>query len=287
MSGIDHCAEDMTATVSGGVSLAALQSELSRQGQWLPVDPPHAERLTVKDLLDGDPSGPRRYGFGTIRDHLIGISVKLADGRLVHSGGKVVKNVAGYDLAKLFIGAGGSLGSVVDATFKLRPLPGEERFLSVSCASLEEADRQIEVMLKSPITPVVLDLHQLTEVSSLTLVLGFAGSCEEVAWQADLARELGFGTAADLRYDSDFRMPGAKLIKLSVLPSLIITTLSRLEGIPFVARAGNGIIYSMGGASLKTEESLPLELMRRLKRTFDPGNLLPQVELLSEKEASR
>src|SRR6185503_10819360 len=123
---LEHAPEDMTVTVEAGATLASLQRALASRGQWLPVDPPHPERLTLAGLLDTNASGPRRAGFGTIRDYVIGLRVALADGRLIRSGGKVVKNVAGYDLMKLFIGARGTLGVIVEVTFKLLPLPEAE-----------------------------------------------------------------------------------------------------------------------------------------------------------------
>src|SRR5207237_186841 len=102
---LEHKAEDMTATVEAGITLADLQKSLAARGQWLPIDPQNPERLTIGALLATDASGPRRFGCGTVRDYLIGLKVVLADGRVVHSGGKVVKNVAGYDLMKLFVGS--------------------------------------------------------------------------------------------------------------------------------------------------------------------------------------
>src|SRR5262249_42814250 len=116
---LEHKAEDMTATVEAGSTLTALQRELAKRGQWLPVDPPNAERLSIGALLSTNANGPRRFGFGTARDYLIGMTAVLADGRVIHAGGKVVKNVAGYDLMKLFIGSRGSLGVIVEATFKV------------------------------------------------------------------------------------------------------------------------------------------------------------------------
>src|SRR5262245_19383898 len=96
-----HTPEDMTARVEAGLTLGEFQRALARRGQWLPIDPPSPETLTIGALIASNASGPRRHGFGTIRDHLIGLEVALADGRLVKSGGNVVKNVAGYDLMKL------------------------------------------------------------------------------------------------------------------------------------------------------------------------------------------
>src|SRR5215210_8611711 len=99
---LDYHPEDMTVTTEAGLLLSDLQSRLSEHGQWLPIDPPFPERTTIGELISQNLSGPRRYAFGTIREHLLGLTVQLADGRVVKSGGKVVKNVAGYDLHKLF-----------------------------------------------------------------------------------------------------------------------------------------------------------------------------------------
>ena len=90
---LQHTPEDMTVTVEAGLTLGALQTALARRGQWLPVDPPSPESLPIAALLSTNASGPRRFGCGTIRDHLVGLQVALADGRLIRSGGKVVKNV--------------------------------------------------------------------------------------------------------------------------------------------------------------------------------------------------
>src|SRR5256885_1683779 len=122
-----HTPEDMTVTVEAGMTLAALQAELAKRGQWLPVDPPHPKQLTVEALLATNASGPRRFGYGTIRDYVIGIKVVLADGRVVKSGRRGGKNVAGYDLCKLFVGSRGSLGGLAETIFKLRPVPEAER----------------------------------------------------------------------------------------------------------------------------------------------------------------
>src|SRR5439155_25100635 len=125
------------------------------------IDPPNTEKLSIGDLLSKNWSGPRRFGYGTIRDYVIGMKVALADGRIISSGGKVVKNVAGYDLGKLFIGSGGSLGTIVEATFKLRPVPEAEQFVQARCGSLENAGMLLEAVVAADVTPVVLDFHNL------------------------------------------------------------------------------------------------------------------------------
>ncbi len=137
---IEHVPEDMTATVQAGMNLGEFQTQLAQQNQWLPVDPPDPNTLSIGALLAGNATGPRRFGFGSVRDWLIGIAAVLPDGRLVRNGGKVVKNVAGFDLCKLFIGSRGTLGVIVEATFKLLPKPEAEVFLKKECASLDDAE---------------------------------------------------------------------------------------------------------------------------------------------------
>ncbi|MDB6122886.1 MAG: FAD-binding oxidoreductase [Pedosphaera sp.] len=277
---IEHTAEDMTVTVECGATLTALQTELAKHRQWLAMDPPNPDQLTIGALINSNVSGPRRFGYGTIRDYLIGIKVILADGTVIHSGGKVVKNVAGYDLMKLFIGSHGSIGVSVEATFKLRPLPELEKFVQVQCKSLEVADRLIEAVIKSEITPVVLDLHQISkpENNAVTVVLGFAGTREEVEWQLAKAADLGFNQHSSLDYEATFWADSTLTHRLSVLPSTIVRVIRNLDGAPFIARAGNGIIYHRGTPAPRSEV-LPLELMRRVKDAYDPNHILPELPL--------
>ncbi len=274
----EHAPADMTVTVAAGMTLAALQGELGRQGQWLPVDPPNPERLTVGELINTNASGPRRFGYGTIRDYLLGITVASADGRVIHSGGRVVKNVAGYDLVKLFVGGRGSLGAVVEATFKLRPVPERERFTQARCESLQHADQLIEAVADSEITPVVFDLHRLrpSDGQGCIIVLGMAGTQEEVEWQAARAEELGFREPGSLEYEREFRGEAEGAQKLSILPSRLMEAVGGLPGVPLVARAGNGIIYYRG-EPVPRQDELPLELLGRIKDAFDPNHLLPEM----------
>ena len=279
---VEYTPEDLTVTVEAGLSFAQLQARLAERRQWLPIDPPQPSEVSIWDLLKFNLSGPRRYGYGTIREHLIGLKVALADGRLIRSGGKVVKNVAGYDLLKLFVGDRGTLGVAVEATFKVHPLPEAERFVQVACASPAEAGRIIEAVVESPLTPRVLDLYRDNE---LRVVLGFAGAREEVDWQLGAASKMGIKENADLQYDSDIRGP-APVQQLSVLPSRLIETLERLQPARFVSRAGNGVIYYSGAGAtagsssegrVTTSPATVQELTRRIKDTFDPKHVLPSL----------
>jgi len=277
---LEHAPEDMTVIVEAGRTVAALQADLATRGQWLPVDPPDADQMTIETLLATNQSGPRRYGYGVIRDYVIGIKVVLADGRVAKSGGRVVKNVAGYDLAKLFIGSRRSLGVIAEATFKLRPLPEAEEIVCLPCESLDRANELIDASLESDLSPVVLDLHNcrstITDQSPLTLVQGFAGTREEVEWQSAKARELGGSESGALDYDQQFRGDSNAVQRRSVLPSQTVETIRALGAVPFVARAGNGLIYYRGGPAPPKPE-LPAKLARRLKDAFDPKRILSEL----------
>ena len=120
---IDHVPADLTVTVAGGTRFADVSAGLARAGQFLPVDPPHADAATIGGIVAANSNGFWRARYGAMRDLLIGTRTALADGTIVRGGGRVVKNVAGYDLNKLLVGSYGTLGVIVEATFKVLPLP--------------------------------------------------------------------------------------------------------------------------------------------------------------------
>jgi glycolate oxidase FAD binding subunit len=126
---IEHTPADLVLTVEAGARLGTVQAMLAQHGQWLPWDPPHAEEATIGGLLASGASGPLRLGYGMPRDWTLGMRVALGDGRLVKSGAKVVKNVAGYDTHKLHLGAFGTLGIITEVTFKVAPLPATSQTL--------------------------------------------------------------------------------------------------------------------------------------------------------------
>src|SRR5262245_55087975 len=155
---VEYNPADLTITVEAGVPLGAIQEALRPHGQWLPWDPPASTEATVGGLLAAGASGPLRLGYGTPRDWVLGMRVALGDGRLVKSGGKVVKNVAGYDAHKLHIGALGTLGVIVAATFKVAPLPERLGSLRLVCRAREEALRLAERLRARPLAPASLAL---------------------------------------------------------------------------------------------------------------------------------
>ncbi|HYL11109.1 MAG TPA: FAD-binding oxidoreductase [Candidatus Acidoferrales bacterium] len=134
---LEHAWGDMTATVEAGCTVAQLQRTLAEHGQRLALDALWPERATIGGILATNDSGALRARFGSLRDLIIGVTVALADGTLAKSGGKVVKNVAGYDLPKLMTGSLGTLGVITDAVFRLHPLPHETRSRSFTAPSFE------------------------------------------------------------------------------------------------------------------------------------------------------
>ena len=243
---LEHEPGDLTVTVQAGLTLAALQTALGARGQWLSLDPPDAERATVGGLIAANAAGPRRHLYGTVRDLLIGLTVVTADGTIVHGGGKVVKNVAGYDLPKLFIGSHGTLAVVVEATFKLRPRPDDERLLAARFDRLEEGGAAVRALLGSDLIANAVELLDGAAAVALglaaapTLVVGFDGLPEQVQWQAaELGSLLGplgarevvalpptawprLATLAREAFDSP-----AALMSFSVLPTHVAGTIAQ------------------------------------------------------------
>ena len=120
---IDHVPADLTVTVGGGTRVADVMAALARAGQFLPLDPPHADEATIGGVIAANSNGFWRSRYGAVRDLLIGTRIALGDGSIAKAGGRVVKNVAGYDLDKLLVGSFGTLGVIVEATLKVPPVP--------------------------------------------------------------------------------------------------------------------------------------------------------------------
>lgn len=271
---IDHQPADMTTTVEAGMTLANLQVILARSGQWLPIDPAGAENLTISRLLAWNLNGPRRLGYGTIRDYLIGIKVALANGKLIKAGGNVVKNVAGYDLCKLFVGAHGTLGIIVEATFKLRPLPEAEQVLEAACRDFAELEARRKAITSARCDPVAFDAYRLQPNDPLKLVVGFAGTREDVEVQSALARGLAPFKTGTFGYDEDFWSRLGRVDSASVLPSQAVEALEKAKAPEFVARLGNGLLHVRGG-TVPAPPPMPVALMNRVKVAYDPAGIFP------------
>src|SRR5712691_9490753 len=156
---IEHAWADMTATIEAGCTVAALQRTLAEHGQRLALDPLWPERATIGGILSTNDSGALRVRYGSLRDLIIGVTLALPDGTLAKSGGKVVKNVAGYDLPKLATGALGTLGVITRAVFRVHPLPKEICTLACICDDAAEAQRLVLAVQDSKLAHSALQIR--------------------------------------------------------------------------------------------------------------------------------
>jgi glycolate dehydrogenase FAD-binding subunit len=166
---IEHVPGDQVVRVQAGLRLRDLQEQLSGSDQMLAIDPPERDG-TVGGVVAANASGPRRYKYGTIRDLIIGITVVLYDGTVAKAGSKVVKNVAGYDLSKLFTGSLGTLGTIVTANFRLHPIPEASRTLVVEVESPEAAAGAAQAVIRSQVEPTAVELHYGEDARLLTVL---------------------------------------------------------------------------------------------------------------------
>jgi glycolate oxidase FAD binding subunit len=190
---VEHAWGDMTATVEAGCTLRQLQQTLAEHGQRLALDPPWSEKATLGGILATNDSGALRIRFGSLRDLIIGITLVLADGTLAKSGGKVVKNVAGYDLPKLATGSLGTLGIITQAIFRLHPIPRESRSLSFSAPDTAAMNALVLAILDSQLVPTGV---QVRAASSLLpeIDLRFEGTAAGCEAQVDQAVRLAAGS---------------------------------------------------------------------------------------------
>jgi glycolate oxidase FAD binding subunit len=268
----DYPAEDMTITVESGIRLADLAVILSENGQMLPIDCADVEHATLGGALATATSGPRRLGYGTPRDYVIGIDTIQADGTRVHGGGRVVKNVAGYDFMKLHTGAHGSLGVIAQVTLKLKPLP-ENRAAVSCCLAADQMEPMLARLNRSQIRPVGIELlggsaSTLFEpllgaaTTGWRLILLFEETAPANAWQLELCqRELRDAKALDLRtvaaaeytqlldqlVDWQANAPGQTIFKANLLPSMVANlcqaATQHFPDVALLAHAGNGIVW--------------------------------------------
>ncbi|MBX6362765.1 MAG: FAD-binding oxidoreductase [Gemmatimonadetes bacterium] len=294
----DYAPADLTASVGAGATLGALAERFGAHGQWLPLDPPGSPDTTIGATVDAAAAGPLRLGFGTPRDHVLGLEIVTGDGRLLQFGGRVVKNVAGYDVVKLVIGSRGTLGLVTRVNVRLRPRPAADRTLTIAVASPDIAVELLKRIRARRVEPAALELHALPADPPgaarrwvvLARLLGAAAAVDEQARAVEqAAAELGasFETTADaprlwarLAHDE---ARATVAVRVADLPSEIPSTLGLVQAaLPAIeaaggrwtiqAHLGNGIVRLLGAPdtthpsaaaeSHPTSSPLPSSLMR-------------------------
>jgi FAD/FMN-containing dehydrogenase len=263
---------DLVATVQAGTSLEALRRRLADYGMWLALDPPGRPERSIGSVVATATAGPLRHGFGPVRDHVLGCSVATGDGRLVNAGGRVVKNVAGYDLTKLQVGGFGGFGIIAEVHLRLRALPRADVTLLARGPrdALTSAAREL---VASNLLPGALELLSpaLAAESDWVLAARFVGT--DAAVQADVRRLGPLGdlnwlplpadrTAAFWSVAARGSLGGPITLRLGVLAGGVDETIDLLahdldEGL-VSAGAGQGLIRWTGDA--------PLDRLRALRR---------------------
>ncbi len=302
---LDFPARDMTITVQAGIPIRRFQEITAAENLRLPVDVPLSDRATLGGAIATNSSGPRRYGFGTLRDYVIGISVINDEGQETKAGGRVVKNVAGYDLCKLHVGALGTLGVINQVTLKLKPLPEDQTLIAVRCqenlATLldrlhETRTRPVALTVVGPqgvnaVFPTGDGPDEIASKGWLVLV-GFEGNDETLEWQVkQLKREVGeLGIPASSHWPNemgrhawnaltDFPLSESASVsfKANLLPSGTAAFCERLASldkrIALHAHAGNGIVIGHLNPALQLNETGPLIRQLLDAATAQQGNL--------------
>lgn len=270
---IDYPARDMTITVEPGITMAVLAETLAAEGQRLPIDAPQAEQATLGGVIATNFSGPRRYGLGTIRDYVIGIAAVDGRGILFHGGGRVVKNVAGYDFCRLLTGSLGTLGVISQVTLKVRPRTEASALIACGLAEVQQAEPLLAALVTSRTAPVAIELlagpaweHDQTFPPEthlpIGLVVGFEGTNAEVAWQIGQLqsewRALGVAASQVVPIDqvpefwnrlTEFPAAAAPLVlKASIRPSAVTAYVERIMAVDpacsIQVHAGNGIVIA-------------------------------------------
>ena len=274
-----HRHGDLTATVEAGATLAAVNRELARHHQWLPLDPSSADRATIGGIIATNDSGPRRHRYGAPRDLILGVGMARADGHLAKAGGIVVKNVAGYDLARLLTGSFGSLAVIVSATFKLFPVARASRTVAIDIAEARELQSLVSAFLASQLTPTALEL-ELPPPRLLIRFESVEAAADEQARQAVSLASAHGATACILQgideaamWDAHDRRPwqgrGA-IVKVSLLVADLAETLmwlakaSGIDGCEAAGRAGLGVLLIRVDGDAGTQARLLTELRQRL-----------------------
>ena len=235
---IEHAWADLTVTVEAGCTIQRLQETLAQHGQRLALDPLWPEKATIGGVLSTNDSGALRLRFGALRDLIIGVTIALPDGTLASSGGKVVKNVAGYDLPKLVAGALGTLGVITRAVFRLHPLPRSTRSFTISTANAEAAQRFVLAIQDSKLAHAFLQTHFSDDIPPVSDIL-FEGTEAGLAAQEAQLRSLAAPadvlkaststwTAREQLWTFSDRASTA-IAKISVLPANLARTMKLVE----------------------------------------------------------
>jgi glycolate oxidase FAD binding subunit len=307
----EHTWQDMTCTVEAGCTWSAMQAGLAQHGQYVALDPFWPDRASVGGIVATNDSGALRLRYGGLRDLIIGMTIVLADGTIAHTGGKVVKNVAGYDLHKLMIGAFGTLGVVTSVNFRLHSVPQCTQSFSVPSPSAEPLGKLMLKLLHAQVSTVAIQFRGTAEGFDLDIQL--ASLAEVLLTQAAAVEEMAQSEGLSSKAAGDevwgarqAQLAGEIVCKATMLPAQVARFAERVRGLggesvtqgtgimiaSFPASAAEGLlalrreIEEAKGSLMVLKQppemkidcwgTLPdsFPLMREIKRRFDPEGIL-------------
>jgi len=301
---VEHAHSDLTVTVEAGCTVAQLAETLAKQNQRLALDALWPSRATVGGILSTNDSGALRLRFGSLRDLVIGITLALPDGTLAKSGGKVVKNVAGYDLPKLVTGALGTLGVITQATFRLHPTPKESRTVLCLARDAREAQRLLLAIQDSKLAHSALQVRFVESMQAQIDVL-FEATEAGCAAQAEQLKKIlaptgatGLASTPDVwnarqeLYSQAVANPdSAAVAKLSVLPTQIAEIYGAIVKLASTHRAHINVVFSaigIGTIHLATDSASLAAMLQTLRGKIESlggslviahrPNAMPQVD---------
>lgn len=281
---IEHAIGDLTVTAEAGIQFADLQASLVQAGQFLPIDPAYADTATLGGIVATADTGCLRQRYGSVRDMLIGLSIVRTDGQIAKAGGRVVKNVAGYDLMKLFTGSYGTLGAIGQVTFRIYPLPPASGTIGLT-GDVETIAAATATLLASSLTPVAIELLAPATVTRLGmgqgmgLVARFQSSEISVEQQAAQLLQVGqtlglqptHWAEADeanlwqqLREQMDCHQQESQITcKIGVLPSKAAELLDRLPQL--IPALTTGIVHASSGLGVLRFPALPAPALMKIR----------------------
>jgi glycolate oxidase FAD binding subunit len=274
---------DLTISVEAGMPFAELVRTLAVHNQMLPLDPPWLHESTVGGVLASNLSGPRRRLYGTARDMVIGMTFATLEGKLINSGGMVVKNVAGLDMAKLMIGSFGTLAAIATVNFKVYPAPVASRTFAMEFATAAEAFAERDRILGTVLQPSAIDI--INWPRGYRLLIGAGGNnavLDRYARELPLARmedDAAWDAICEFPRRFFIANPGGRIVPMTMHLSEM-GAIAEKVAVPFIARAGSGVIYAY---YIEDAPETPLAsdftTMTKVKDMFDPERLLNRGRL--------
>jgi glycolate oxidase subunit GlcD len=296
---VEHEPADLIAIAQAGMKLVDFNAKLKENGQWLPLDPPDDGRATIGGVVATGLGGAQQFGYGRPRGSVIGMKVVMADGSVIKAGGRVVKNVAGYDLCKLFTGSYGSLGTITEVNFKLRPRPAREATV-IATGSIRDLLSSARAILEARLFPVAAEIVSPAFADRLgvpaknaVLLVRFAGNEKGVTYQieqalAQLSRAEVVSSDAQLWQTLAAAYFWSECVfswRARVLPSELLTFSERIAKAGSIWQIGaldgrcrlfdndqrNAVLFDRKNSAAVTS------LMQRVKQQLDPLTILPRI----------